>query len=162
MTASAINMPPRPGDRVVSIPPCAAGAGGDCLAIALAVAYGIEYEEMPDQLEQTVTLGEWSEWAQARGLYLWVNSEHCPLELPAWVAMVDGMENGEPHAVAMRRARLLFDPAQTIPEAPFYAHLKRSDVRGALALLPADSPEYTGRACAITNPFPTPERTVSQ
>lgn len=140
-------------------------SAGDCLRVAVAVAYGLPYDDTPahdtaaelPMHEPLASGGSWDDWAVARGLRWCWSWEAAPIFMDRWIAVVDSRGVGTLHAVVMQRDRLLLDPSQGHPAA--YTSVRPTDVRRAMWLLPAGAPDrLTGRCWRIPYPEDTPLR----
>lgn len=140
---------------------------GDCLRVAVAVAYGMPYDETPahnagDEMEgpmneRLASGGSWEAWALARGLRWCWSWTAAPIFMERWIAVVDSRGPGTLHAVAMERDRLLLDANEGHPAA--YTSVHPTDVRRAMWLEPSGAPDrFCGRCWRIPNPEETPLR----
>lgn len=138
---------------------------GDCLRVAVAVAYGLDYATTPahDTVAElpmnTVLAGgsSWEGWALANGMRWAWSWEVAPICLPRWIAVVDSRGVGTLHALAMEHDRLLLDPNDGHQSA--YRSVHPTQIRRAMWLLPADAPDrFRGRGWCIVNPENTPLR----
>lgn len=93
---------------------------GDCLRGAIATVLGTRYEDTaaadgyaPDEAREL-----WRAWADARGLIMRQYLTHAPAFLDEpWIAVVRG--HAAPHAVVMRRGRMIFNPSPGSPQQAF-------------------------------------------
>lgn len=136
-----INNPPKPGDKRITLPAIPDDHPGDCMNVAVTLAYGIPYEETGGFKD----VGGWDLWARERGLRIWISTEYAPCGQSAWIACVDG-PSGQPHALAMSYDRFLAE------RSPKRKHVHPSEIRAAIALIPIDQDGIGGTVWPIINP----------
>lgn len=133
---------------------------GDCLRIAVLIAYGdrygFEYDDTPavdpGELAGWAEQGPvWDAWAQTRGLGWWQSYTHAPVGADRWLAIIDSPGGPASHAVVMTHERLYADPAN------HFDRVTNQDVRSALLLGPAEG--WPPLRCApLVRPYRRPER----
>lgn len=119
-------------------------SGGDCLRAAVATVLQIDYDETPEADGYDPAAREiWRAWTEVRGLKMTQNLSHAPAWLAdPWIAIVTG-QGGDPHAVVMRRGRMLHNGTPTTHRRP----LSRRDV---LASILVGTPEWVEATRART------------
>lgn len=108
----------------------------DCLRACAATVLGIDYEDTPTVVPDSVPSEEWWDawykWAAANGLTLdyYPETERSPIEHDLWIGIVDSLNVPDrDHAVVMRRTGLLHDPCPSDRD-----RVSLGDVKYALTL----------------------------
>ena len=106
----------------------------DCFRAALASVLGLDYADMPDALdppqftqamyldpqertpEEAARAEGWAAWVGERGLGLYCQQDHPPVDRPLWIARVSEHEDAEAHhVVVFAGGNFLHDPLGGTP-----------------------------------------------
>lgn len=115
---------------------------GDCLRVAVSIAYAIEYDSTPDLDPLEVGPREqqavWDVWAADRGWAWWRSDQQAPVGVSSWIALVPSkVVPGATHAIAMTRDK----PKQPFEGGdPEWRDVGREDLVGAMMVIPLGHP----------------------
>lgn len=148
----------RPPGGTTTVPARAEGVTNGCMNLAVVCGYGVPYELTPNTDDCADDPPEfhrrWDAFAERFQLRWWRSDRLAPIGLRRWIALVDGLiAPGALHAVAMAGDELHRDPNALYGD-PAYESIKPRQIRGAMALLPADAPNPTVACWPITRKEP--------